>query len=133
MSGSPTCTQMFSDSEVKGIFCLRGGYGAGQLLDDIDYDVVRKNPKIFVGYSDITALHLALNKFAGLVTFHGPVVLSDFTPYTQDCFRRALFGSEPLGVLANPVDAESRCGQRTTREPFATEVQPVVSSVATSR
>jgi muramoyltetrapeptide carboxypeptidase len=107
--------QMFSDSEVKGIFCLRGGYGAGQLLDDIDYDVVRSNPKIFVGYSDITALHLALNKFAGLVTFHGPVVLSDFTPYTQDCFRRALFGSEPLGVLANPADANRVRPAHTTR------------------
>jgi muramoyltetrapeptide carboxypeptidase len=97
--------EMFRDTEVKGVFCLRGGYGAGQLLDDIDYDLVRKNPKIFVGYSDITALHLALHKFAGLVTCHGPVVLSEFTPYTQDCFRRALFGTEPLGVLANPVDA----------------------------
>lgn len=95
---------MFEDPDVKGIICLRGGYGSGQLLNDIDYDLVRKNPKIFIGYSDITALHLALHKFAGLVTFHGPVLLSEFSPYTQDCFRRALFENEPLGVLTNPRD-----------------------------
>jgi muramoyltetrapeptide carboxypeptidase len=67
---------LFGDPDVRAIICLRGGYGAGQLLASIDYNLIRKNPKIFIGYSDITALHLAFHKFAGLVTFHGPVLLS---------------------------------------------------------
>ncbi|HYY43550.1 MAG TPA: LD-carboxypeptidase, partial [Pyrinomonadaceae bacterium] len=50
---------MFRDPEVQAVFCIRGGYGAMQLLDRIDYDLVRRHPKIFLGYSDITALHLA--------------------------------------------------------------------------
>lgn len=74
---------MFRDTEVEAVFALRGGYGAQHLLDRIDYDLIRKHPKIFHGYSDITALHLAIHKHAGLVTFHGPVMLSEFTDYSQ--------------------------------------------------
>ena len=47
----------FADPEVKGVFCMRGGYAAGHLLADIDYELIRRNPKIFIGYSDITVLH----------------------------------------------------------------------------
>src|SRR5579872_3205563 len=90
---------MFADPSVAAIFALRGGYGSAQLLDRIDYALLRKNPKIFLGYSDITALHLAIQKRAGLVTFHGPVALSGFSEYTQRNFRRALFQTEPLGVV----------------------------------
>ena len=57
---------MFGDPAVNGIFAIRGGYGSAQLLDRIDYDLIRSNPKVFVGYSDITAMHLAINKKAGL-------------------------------------------------------------------
>jgi muramoyltetrapeptide carboxypeptidase len=97
--------QMFRDPEVRGIFAVRGGYGSEQLLDGIDYELIRRNPKIFIGYSDITALHLAIQKKTGLVTFHGPVVLSQFTDYTQQWFRKALFSSEPLGKLTNPPES----------------------------
>ena len=96
---------MFADKSVNAVMCIRGGYAAGQLLADIDYSLIRSNPKIFVGYSDITALHLAIHRHAGLVTFHGPVLLSSFTPYTQDCFRRALFSTDALGTLSNPSEA----------------------------
>lgn len=96
---------LFTDPDVRAIICLRGGYGSGQLLAHLDYTLIRKNPKIFIGYSDITALHLAFHRFAGLVTFHGPVLLSEFTPYTQACFRRALFSNAPLGLLTNPQEA----------------------------
>ncbi len=96
--------RMFRDPDVRGVFAVRGGYGSEQLLDRIDYDLIRRNPKIFLGYSDITALHLAIQKRAGLVTFHGPVVLSGFTPYTENSFRRALFSTEPLGALTNPAE-----------------------------
>lgn len=97
---------MFRDPEVKAVFAIRGGYGASQLLDRIDYDLIRVNPKIFLGYSDITALHLAIQKRAGLVTFHGPIVLSRFTPFTQTYFRKALFETEPIGRVTNPPDSD---------------------------
>lgn len=65
---------MFRDPDVKAILCARGGYGTLRLLDRIDYPLIRRNPKIIAGYSDITALLLALHKMSGLVTFHGPMV-----------------------------------------------------------
>ena len=95
----------FRDPEVKAVFCIRGGYGTEQLLDGIDYGLIRRNPKIFLGYSDITALHIAIHQRTGLVTFHGPVVLSAFSEYTQRWFRKALFSSEPMGAVTNPDDS----------------------------
>lgn len=95
---------MFADSSVKAVFCVRGGYGSGQLLDRIDYKLIRSNPKIFIGYSDITAMHLAIHKMTGLVTFHGPVPLSAFTPFTQGWYKKALFESRPLGEMTNPAE-----------------------------
>jgi muramoyltetrapeptide carboxypeptidase len=68
--------QMFSDPEVKAILSTRGGYGSTRLLNDIDFDLIRKNPKIIVGFSDLTALLLALFNKSGLITIHGPT-LSD--------------------------------------------------------
>lgn len=65
---------MFLDDEVKAIFCTSGGYASIQLLPDIDWDVIKKNPKIFVGYSDITTLLTAINERTGLITFHGPMI-----------------------------------------------------------
>jgi muramoyltetrapeptide carboxypeptidase len=94
----------FRDPEIKGVFCIRGGYAAGHLLPHIDYDLIRRNPKVLIGYSDITALHLAIHKRTGLVSFHGPVTTSAFTPFTQDCYKRALFDTKPLGTLTNPKE-----------------------------
>jgi muramoyltetrapeptide carboxypeptidase len=96
---------MFADPAVNAVFAIRGGYGSAQLLDRIDYGLLRKNPKIFLGYSDITALHLAIQKRTGMVTFHGPVALSGFSEYTQKNFRRALFETAPLGSVTNPPEA----------------------------
>jgi muramoyltetrapeptide carboxypeptidase len=95
---------MFRDAEVNAVFCIRGGYGSPQLLDGIDYGLIRKNPKVFLGYSDITAMHLAIHKKAGLVTFHGPVALSRFSGYTQEYFRKALFETAPIGRVTNPPE-----------------------------
>lgn len=95
---------MFRDPEVRGVFCIRGGYGSAQLLDRIDYDLIRRNPKVFLGYSDITALHLAIHQRTRLITFHGPMTLARFTDYTQEHFRRALFETAPLGRLSNPPE-----------------------------
>ena len=106
---------MFRDPEVKAIFAIRGGYGASQLLDRIDYDLIRSHPKIFLGYSDITSLHLAIHKKTGLVTFHGPVVLSRFSEFTQRHFKKVLFDAEPAGPLTNPPDANTLRPAHTLR------------------
>jgi muramoyltetrapeptide carboxypeptidase len=95
---------MFADPEVKAVMCVRGGYGTAMLLDRIDFGLIARNPKIFTGYSDITALHLGIHQQTGLVTFHGPTLLSDFSEYTLEHFRRALFEPKPLGKLSNPPE-----------------------------
>jgi len=67
----------FADPEVDGILCMRGGYGSPRLLDRIDFDLLRKHPKPFIGYSDLTAIHLAIARECGYVTFHGPMLTGD--------------------------------------------------------
>lgn len=106
---------MFADPEVDAVFCIRGGYGSPQLLDRIDYGLIGKNPKIFLGYSDITAMHLAIHKRTGLVTFHGPVALSRFTPYTQELFKKAMFEAAPIGRVGNPPDDSALRPSHMTR------------------
>lgn len=69
----------FLDKEVKAIICARGGYGAIRLIDKIDYSIIRNNPKIFCGYSDITALSAMFLANSNLITFSGPMVQSDFS------------------------------------------------------
>jgi muramoyltetrapeptide carboxypeptidase len=81
---------MFADPTVKGIWCLRGGYGAARLLPDLDFKLIKKNPKVFIGYSDITALHVAIADKTGLVTFHGPVGTSDYNDYTLNHVKNVL-------------------------------------------
>jgi muramoyltetrapeptide carboxypeptidase len=68
----------FADPGIDGIVCTRGGWGSSELLPHLDAELVRANPKVFVGYSDHTALHVWLAREAGLVTFHGPMVAADF-------------------------------------------------------
>jgi muramoyltetrapeptide carboxypeptidase len=68
----------FADPETSAVWCARGGYGVMRLLDRIDFDVIRRNPKIFVGFSDITALHITIRQRTGLITFHGPNLQDGF-------------------------------------------------------
>ena len=68
---------MFQDPDIKAIFCACGGYGTARMADRLDYEIIKDNPKIFWGYSDITYLHTAIRQRAGLVTFHGPMLASD--------------------------------------------------------
>lgn len=75
--------KMFSDNSIDGVFCIRGGYGSMRILDKINYEIIRNNPKVFVGYSDITALLQAFYVKAGLVGFHGVVASSVFNDYTN--------------------------------------------------
>ena len=97
---------MFKKKEVKAIFTIRGGYGSTRLLDKINYELIRKNPKIFVGFSDITALQLAFLKKAGLVTFAGPMLAVNFheeiDSEMEEIFWRTLTSNRKLGKLQNP-------------------------------
>jgi muramoyltetrapeptide carboxypeptidase len=70
---------MFAREDVKAIVCARGGYGSNYLLEELDFEKIRDRPKIFVGYSDLTALLTAITDRSGLVTFHGPMVAKDWT------------------------------------------------------
>lgn len=70
--------RMFMDKSVNAIICVRGGYGTARLLTRLDYKKIRQHAKIFVGYSDITSLHCAFLTHAGMVSFHGPMLNSEF-------------------------------------------------------
>lgn len=94
--------QMFRDDEVKAIVALRGGYGSMRLLNLIDYDLIKNKPKIFIGYSDITSLNLAIYHKTGLVTFHGPVAISSFSKYTQRYFFSVLTSTDRIGEIMHP-------------------------------
>jgi muramoyltetrapeptide carboxypeptidase len=102
---------MFLDPTIDGLICLRGGYGSMKLLSRIDYQIVRNNPKILVGYSDITALQIAIWKHTGLVTFSGPMLVSDFGreagEYTIKHFYRALTSPMALGAIPPAPDIKS--------------------------
>ena len=65
-----------TDRRIAGIFCVRGGYGSARLLPLLDYGAIRRNPKVFIGFSDLTSLHCALRKKSDLTTFHGPMTVS---------------------------------------------------------
>lgn len=99
---------MFRNPAIKGIWCIRGGYGCARILDLLDYKVIRKHPKVLMGYSDITALHLALYEKAGLTSFHGPVASSEWTPYALSHIQSQLFGSDQTAhvITVNPEQRE---------------------------
>ena len=95
---------MFKNQNIHAIICLRGGYGTPRLLSDIDYDLIKRNPKIFVGFSDITGLHLAFLKKANLVTFHGPMVTSNFArekgrEFSLESLFRMITEKKPFGSI----------------------------------
>ncbi len=100
--------QAFADKNVKAIICSRGGYGTPRILDKVDYDAIKKNPKILVGYSDITALQLAIFKKTGLVTFSGPMMAVEFggnvDSYTEEMFFDMLTHHKKVGVLRSHKD-----------------------------
>jgi len=97
---------MFKNKDIKAIFCVRGGYGSTRILDKIDYNLIKRNPKIFVGYSDISALQLSFFHKVGLVTFAGPMVSVDFSgevsKYTEEIFWRLLTSNKSYGKLELP-------------------------------
>ena len=86
--------EMFTREDVDAIWCVRGGYGSIRILDLLDYDQIRKHPKVFIGYSDITALLTSIYQETGLVTFHGPVGTSDFNRFSVKSMKKVLLAPE---------------------------------------
>ena len=99
---------MFSNKDVDGIICLRGGYGTPRILDLLDYELIKNNPKVFIGYSDITALHIAFNQFSDLVTFHGPMAASDiakdFSNFSRDSLLNSVSNEEFNTLIKNATE-----------------------------
>ncbi|MBU0561627.1 MAG: LD-carboxypeptidase [Bacteroidetes bacterium] len=85
--------KMFARDDVDGIICARGGYGAMRIIPQLNYELIRKNTKVLLGYSDITALHFALYSQAGVVSFHGPVGISTFNEYSINYLQSVIGGS----------------------------------------
>ncbi|MDH5434444.1 MAG: LD-carboxypeptidase [Gammaproteobacteria bacterium] len=96
--------QMFRDKSVDAIYCLRGGYGAPRILPYLDYKMIKANPKVIIGYSDVTALLNAIFTQTGLITFHGPIAKQNFSEYTLENFKKIMFQpAQPLDLAAPPV------------------------------
>jgi len=101
---------MFTDSAVDAIVCARGGYGANRVLPLLDYDIIQRNPKIFMGYSDITAYLNSITQKTGLVTFQGPMLVTyknGFIDYNFSYFLNTLSGDSPIAILP-PEDLHPR-------------------------
>ena len=99
----------FADPKVDAVWCLRGGYGTSRILPYLDYETIRKNPKAFIGYSDITATLNAIHRLTGLVTFHGPVADSMMSEYSLAAFRRVVMDGA-AGRIAEPPPFAPREG-----------------------
>ncbi len=97
---------MFKDPNIHAIIALRGGSGAARILDKLDYQSIAANPKIFIGYSDITALHMAIYSKTGMVTFHAPLAVSTWNSFNYPIFRKILFDGEAL-LFKNPAEKGS--------------------------
>ena len=98
--------RFFCDDEVRAILCLCGGYGSARLLDKLDYGAIARHPKPLIGFSDNTALHVALGEKSGIVTVHGPMLVTlankSAADYTAKEFFRGLSSDRPLGELPTP-------------------------------
>ena len=98
---------MFADDSVDGIWCIRGGYGAGRILPKINYKLIKKNPKVFIGYSDVTALTQAIYQETGLICFHGPVASSTFSEYTMKHLKAVLMHPMKMHTFEYAEDNDS--------------------------
>jgi len=124
-------TAMFADDEVDAVVATTGGWGCARILPYLDYDVIRENPKVLSGYSDVTALLLAVYGQTGLVTMHGPNAMSGLDGFTGDQFRRIVFDGE-AATLANP-DSLPAFEARTESQGLEDRVEPYGEKLKTVR
>jgi len=99
---------MFANKRVKAIITVRGGYGCARILSKLDYNIIRKNPKILMGYSDITSLLYGIYKKTGLVCFHGPVATSTFNEYSNSHVKSILFDAKEKYEMKNHEEKEEQ-------------------------
>lgn len=92
----------FENPEIKAVMPIRGGYGSSRILPMVDYDLIRRNPKAFIGFSDNTSLVLSMYQKSNLITFYGPNALHDWTHYTRENYRNILMSDRPVGNLHPP-------------------------------
>lgn len=105
---------MYADDTVRAVFAVRGGWGCARILPHLDYKMIAANPKLLIGFSDITALHLAFAAHAGFTTIHGPNAASSWGDLSWDAFRNLVFeGGTP--VYRNPEATDDRLVQTRWR------------------
>ncbi|MFO0436407.1 MAG: LD-carboxypeptidase [Sphingobacteriaceae bacterium] len=98
--------ELFGDKNIKGIFCMKGGWGCARLLDKLDYKLIQNNPKVLIGFSDITTLLIAITQKTGLITFHGPVGNSGWNDFTKNSFMNVVQNNKPYVYPALPSTEE---------------------------
>jgi len=118
----------FADDAVSAVLPIRGGWGSARLLPLIDYEAVRRNPKIVLGFSDVTALLVGLHAKTGLVTFHGPNGMGRWDAFSLDFVRRVLFDAEAVTFAAAP-----RMNDRNTLVPIEGRIRTVTPGTARGR
>ncbi len=106
--------RFFADPSVKAVLAITGGWGCARVLPLLDWETIRRNPKVVSGFSDITGLHCGLHARTGLVTFHAPVLLSSWPPFSVEQFKRIVFEGAAL-TMANPPGSQDRLVQRENR------------------
>ncbi len=97
----------FADSSIAAVLPIRGGWGSARVLPYLDFDVIRRNPKVLMGFSDITALHNSIQAKTGLITFHGPNGGGRWDAWSVDYVKRVLFGAEAV-TMSNPKALSDR-------------------------
>jgi muramoyltetrapeptide carboxypeptidase len=120
--------RFFRDDDVRAVLPIRGGWGSSRVLPHLDFDLIRRNPKVVLGYSDITALHLAIHAKTGLVTFHGPNGMGRWDEWSVEIVRRMLFNGEAM-TLANP----RKLSDRNALTPIEHRVQTIKAGTARGR
>jgi len=126
---------MFADKKIDALLCARGGYGCIRILDKINFDIIKNNPKLFIGYSDITSLHVAINELAGLATIHGPMlttsIADNFDNTTKHSFVNIITGkTKGLSNLHGEKIKILRYGE-TTGQIIGGSLSLVVASLGT--
>lgn len=124
--------RFFADPDVRAIIPARGGWGAARLLPHLDYDLIRSNPKVLIGFSDFSALLLGIHARTGLVTFHGPMGLSSWEPFTLAHARQVLFEGKAARLVSDPPPSAHRIVSGRARGPLCGGNLTVLSSMVGS-
>ncbi len=107
--------EMFRRPDIRGIVTFSGGYGCSRILPLLDYEQIRRSPKVVIGHSDITALLIGIHRKTGLITFHGSSGLTGVGDYAMEHFRRVIMSSSTIGEIARPPKPADGTIERTNR------------------